>query len=110
LLRRSALCGYREDGELRLQFLALAFRALGGLLAVEERFELVIALLADVLKDGHEEISAKKTATFYLKSKRGHCAITRGNENVQIAALVARRPRADGRELSYAAALSSAAA
>jgi hypothetical protein len=57
---RSALCGDREDGELRLQFLALAFRTLGGLFAVEKRFELVIALLADVLKDGHEEISAKK--------------------------------------------------
>jgi uncharacterized protein len=68
LRTRSALRGDREDGELRLQLLALAFRTLGGLLAVDKGFELVIALLADVLKDGHEEFSALETRVFYLKS------------------------------------------
>jgi hypothetical protein len=41
------------------------------LFAKDQRLERVLAFLADVLKDGHEENSAKKTAAFYLKSKRG---------------------------------------
>jgi hypothetical protein len=38
-----------------LQFLALALRARGFLLAEDEGLELVLAFLADVLEDGHEK-------------------------------------------------------
>jgi hypothetical protein len=46
-----------------LQLLALALWALGFLLAKDQRFELVIAFLADVLEDRHEENSAKKISS-----------------------------------------------
>jgi hypothetical protein len=55
----------------------LALRALGFLLAENQSLEFVLAFLADVLKDGHEENSTKKTAVFYLKSKCGYFANTR---------------------------------
>jgi hypothetical protein len=54
----------------------MALRALGFLFAEDQRLERVLAFLADVLEDGHEENSAKKTAVFYLKSKSGYFANT----------------------------------
>ncbi len=79
--RRLGPCStFRRDGEyrkLRLQFLALALRTLGFLLTEDNSLEFVLAFLADVLKDGHEENSTKKIAGFYLKSKCGYFANTR---------------------------------
>src|ERR1035441_6654996 len=110
LARPSALRRNREHRELRLQSLALALRALGFLFAEDQRLERVLAFLADVLKDGHEENSAKKTAVFYLKSKRGYSANTRRDASVHAAPLVARRTRANGCQLSNPATLPSACA
>src|SRR5271167_4604932 len=51
--RRCAFGGDRKDRELGFQPGGMALGALGLLLAVDEGFELVLALLADVLEDGH---------------------------------------------------------
>lgn len=64
-----ALGGHGEDREFRLQFLALAFGALGFLLAKYESFKFVLALFTGVFEDGHEEVPAIPNS--YLKSKRG---------------------------------------
>jgi hypothetical protein len=55
LSARSALGRYRENGKLRLQLFTLTLRAFSFLLAEDQSLELVVAFLADVLEDGHEE-------------------------------------------------------
>ena len=52
--RRNTLGRYREHGELRLQLLAVALWTNGLFFAVHEGFKLVLALLANVLKNGHQ--------------------------------------------------------
>lgn len=42
-----------ENRELWLEFLAMAFGALGLVFSVNESFKLMLALFADVLVDGH---------------------------------------------------------
>src|SRR6202048_5369082 len=96
--RRPALGRNSKHGELRLQLLALALRAHGFLLAENQSLELVVAFLADVLEDGHEENSVKRIAVFNLNSNRGYFANTRGEAALHTAPLVARRPRANSRE------------
>jgi len=59
----SALGRDRKYGELGLQLLALALRAFGFLLAENERLELVLAVLADVLENRHKENSPKNRLT-----------------------------------------------
>src|ERR1700682_5064609 len=108
--RRPALGRDGKHGELRLQLPALALRAFGLLLAEDQSLELVLAFLADVLEDGHEENSVKKIAVFNLNSKRGYFANTRGYASLHTTPLVARRPRANSRELFNRAALSRARA
>ena len=54
--RRRAFRRYGENRELRLKFFVVTFRAFGFFLAVNERLELVMAFLADVLEDGHERL------------------------------------------------------
>src|SRR5712692_8875690 len=107
---RSALGRHGEHGELRLQLLALALRALGFLFAEDQSLELVLAFLADVLEDGHEENSAQKIAVFYLKSKRGHFANPRPDTSLHTTPLVARRTRANRCQLLNRATFSSARA
>src|SRR5260370_30472154 len=67
--RRPALGRNSKHGEPRLQFLALALRAFGLLLAENQSLELVLAFLADVLEDGHEENSVKRIAVLQFKLK-----------------------------------------
>lgn len=43
-----------EDGQLRLQFFAVALGALGLVFAEDQRLELVLTLLANVFKNRHE--------------------------------------------------------
>lgn len=50
---RRALCRDRKDRELRFQPGGVAFRTLGLLLPVEQRFELMITFFADVFEDRH---------------------------------------------------------
>src|SRR6476660_157339 len=50
---RGSLCGHRKYRELRRQTLTVAFWAFRFFFAVNQRFELVVARLANVLKDGH---------------------------------------------------------
>jgi hypothetical protein len=95
---------------LRFQFFALALWALGLLFAEDESLELVVAFLADVLKDGHGENSAKKIAVFYLKSKRGYFANARRDAPFHATSLVARRTRANRCQLFTPAAFSFARA
>jgi hypothetical protein len=92
---------------LRLQLLALALRALRFLFAEDQSLELVLAFLADVLKDGHEN-SAKKIAVFYLKSKCGYFANTRRDASFHTAPLAARRTRANRRQFPDPATFSFA--
>jgi hypothetical protein len=47
---------------LRLQFLALALRAFGFLLAEDQSLKFVLAFLANILEDGHEPNSTKRIA------------------------------------------------
>src|SRR3984893_7018014 len=106
--RRPALGRNSKHGELRLQLLALALRAHSFLLAENQRLELVLAFLADVLEDVHEENSVKRIAVFNLNSNRGYFANTRGDASLHATPLVARRSRADSRELFNRATFSCA--
>ena len=77
---RATLRGYREGRNLRRELLAMTLRAVGLLTAIYQRLKLMIAFLADVLKDGHESTPAltKQEAQkhhLYLKSERGQHAI-----------------------------------
>jgi hypothetical protein len=60
---RSALRRHGEDRKLWLQLLALTLWTSGFLLAEDQRLELVLAFLADVLEDGHEENSTEKVSS-----------------------------------------------
>src|SRR5581483_8302307 len=51
---RSTLCGYSENRKLRFELAALAFGTLSLLGSINQSFELLVALLADVLKNGHQ--------------------------------------------------------
>src|SRR5258708_141218 len=54
---RGGGCGFCRDGEngqLRRQLHAVAFRALGLGISVHQRFEVMLAFLADVFEDRHE--------------------------------------------------------
>src|SRR5579862_3077654 len=51
--RRTAFGRDREDGELRLELGRVALRAFGFFLAVDQRLELVVTLLADVFVNRH---------------------------------------------------------
>src|SRR6266436_7174555 len=50
---RSTLCRNREDREFRCQALAMALWAGGLVVSEDERFELMVARLAQVFEDGH---------------------------------------------------------
>lgn len=63
--RGRALSGNGEDGELRFELPGVALGALGLFLAVNEGFEVVIALFADVFEDRH------KLSDLNLKSNGG---------------------------------------
>src|SRR5260370_25657256 len=106
--RRPAFGRDGKHGELRLQLPALALRAHSFLLAENQSLELVLAFLADVLEDGHEENSVKRIAVFNLNSNRGYFANTRGDASLHTTPLVARRSRADSRELFNRATISCA--
>src|SRR5579862_8523536 len=70
--RGGAFRGDRERGELRRQLLALALRALCLLAAVDQRFEGMIALFADVLENRHGSSRRRGTKPLlYLKSECG---------------------------------------
>src|SRR6267378_6883087 len=66
---RSALRRNGKHGELRLQLLALALRALGFLLAEDQSLELVLAFLADVLEDGHSRKLPEENCCLQFKLK-----------------------------------------
>src|SRR6202162_1134229 len=97
--RRPALGRNGKHGELRLQLPALALRAHDFLLAENQSLELVLAFLADVLEDGHEENSVKRIAVFNLNSNRGYFANTRGDASLHTTPLVARWARANACQL-----------
>src|SRR5258708_4884103 len=52
---RTALCGHGKDAELRAQLLALALGTLRLVAAEDQRFKLVLAFLANVFKNRHDE-------------------------------------------------------
>ena len=54
---RTALGGHGEDAKLRAQLLALTLGALGLIAAEDQGFKLVLAFLADVFKNRHEDRS-----------------------------------------------------
>lgn len=66
------LGGHGEDAELRAQLPAFAFGAPGFITPEDQRFKLMLALLADVLKNRHDFTPVKRTAL--LKSFCGNLA------------------------------------
>ena len=94
----------------------MTFRALGFLLAVNQRFELVMTLFADVFKDGHgslrSQITSGKTSQMWcaslLESICGNFAISWGADSgfarvgvpsIPSTSLAAGRACADDRQL-----------